>query len=44
MEKVVHLFDIFETIFYFNFFEQGKVTFGVVKVEVIRTEFESVSI
>jgi hypothetical protein len=32
MEKVVHPFKIFKTIFYFNFFEKGKVLFCSVKV------------
>jgi hypothetical protein len=44
MEKVVHLVEIFKTIIYFKFFELGKVTFQVVKFDVIRMEFESVSI
>jgi hypothetical protein len=32
MEKVVHLFKIFKTIFYFNILEFGKAIFGLVKV------------
>jgi hypothetical protein len=32
MEKYVHLFDIFKTIFYFKFLELGEVIFGPVKV------------
>jgi hypothetical protein len=32
MEKVVHLFDSFKTIFYFNFFGIGKAIFGLVNV------------
>jgi hypothetical protein len=31
MEKVVHLFEIFKTIFYFKFFRLGKAVFGSVK-------------
>jgi hypothetical protein len=31
MEKVVHLHEIFKTIFYFKFFELGRVIFGLVK-------------
>jgi hypothetical protein len=31
MEKVVHLFEIFKTIFYFKFFELEKDLFGLVK-------------
>jgi hypothetical protein len=44
MENVVSLCEIFKTIYYFKFFELVKDTFGVVKVEVIRMEFESVRI
>jgi hypothetical protein len=33
MEKVVQLFEIFKTIFYFKFFELGKAVFGMVKFE-----------
>jgi hypothetical protein len=29
MEKVVHLFKTFKTIFYFNFSEHGKVLFPI---------------
>jgi hypothetical protein len=32
MEKVVPLFNPFKTIFYFNFYEQGKVLFESIKV------------
>jgi hypothetical protein len=32
MEKVVHLFEIFKTIFYFKIFGLGKAIFGLVKV------------
>jgi hypothetical protein len=32
MEKVVHLFEIFKTIFYFNFSELGNVLFRLVEV------------
>jgi hypothetical protein len=32
MEKVVHLFEIFKTIFYSKFLELEKVEFGAVKV------------
>jgi hypothetical protein len=32
MEKVVHLFEIFKTIFYFKFLELWNVKFGVVKI------------
>jgi hypothetical protein len=32
MEKVVPLFKAFKTIFYFKFFEVGKVLFRLVKV------------
>jgi hypothetical protein len=42
MEKVLHIFEIFETPFYFKFFELEKVTFGAVKVKVIQMEFESI--
>jgi hypothetical protein len=42
MEKVLHIFEIFKTPFYFKFFELEKVTFGAVKVKVIQMEFESV--
>jgi hypothetical protein len=31
MQKVVHLLEIFKTIFYFNFFELGRVLFELVK-------------
>jgi hypothetical protein len=32
MENVVHLFEIFKSIFYFKFLELGKVIFGLVKI------------
>jgi hypothetical protein len=32
MKKLVHLFEIFKTLFYFKFFELKKVLFGVVEV------------
>jgi hypothetical protein len=32
MKKVVHIFEIFKTIFYFKFLDLGKVPFGSVKV------------
>jgi hypothetical protein len=32
MEKIVHIFEIFETIFYFKFLELGKIKFGSIKV------------
>jgi hypothetical protein len=32
MDKVVHIFEIFKTIFYFNFLELKKVPFGSVKI------------
>jgi hypothetical protein len=32
MEKVIHLFETFKNILYFNFSEQGKVLFGLVTV------------
>jgi hypothetical protein len=32
MEKVVHLFEIFKTIFYFKYFGLRKTAFGSVKV------------
>jgi hypothetical protein len=32
MEKVVHLFERFKTIFYFKFFRLGKAIFRLVKV------------
>jgi hypothetical protein len=32
MKKVVHLFEIFKTIFYFKFLEHGKVKFGSIKL------------
>jgi hypothetical protein len=32
MEEVVHLFEIFKTIFYFQFLKLRKVAFGLVKV------------
>jgi hypothetical protein len=35
MEKVVHFFKTFTSIFYFKFFELGKVLFGPAKLETI---------
>jgi hypothetical protein len=32
MEKVVHLFEIFKTIFYSKFLELRKILFGAIKV------------
>jgi hypothetical protein len=32
MQKVVHLSEIFKTIFYFKFLEPGKVLFEAVKI------------
>jgi hypothetical protein len=32
MDKLVHLFEIFKTIFYFKFLELGKVKFGSIKI------------
>jgi hypothetical protein len=32
MEKIVHLFETFKTIFYFNFLELGEVKFGSIKI------------
>jgi hypothetical protein len=32
MDKVVHLFEIFKTIFYFKFLELGKANFRSIKV------------
>jgi hypothetical protein len=32
MEKIIHLFEIFKTIFYFNFFGLGKALVGAGKV------------
>jgi hypothetical protein len=32
MEKVFHLSETFKTIFYFNFSEQRKIIFGLVKI------------
>jgi hypothetical protein len=44
MEKVVHLSEIFKTIFLFNFFEPGMVLFEAVKIgrkfEIILVSFE----
>jgi hypothetical protein len=42
MEKVVPFFKPFTTIFYFKFFELGKIVFGSVKVSKDLNPFELV--
>jgi hypothetical protein len=42
MEKIVHLFDIFKTIFYYNFLEHRKFKFGSVKVWKKLNVFETI--
>jgi hypothetical protein len=32
MERVVHLFEVLKTVFYFKFFGLGKAIFGLVKI------------